>query len=161
MSDKLLPCPCGETPTELHLDKGATYKWGWVSGNCCNEWHIEFRTVNYQPDSPETMEQAIKYWNDALRAQPSDKLPQDVELYAHTTGYSGGCITISLVNPEFAAPSGVALYRLRNDIRPKQSNERLAERLRAVADIHRGFTNATIRNSLLNEAIAALQEKNG
>lgn len=70
MSDKLLPCPCGKTPTELCLTEGSTLKWGWASGNCCNEWCIEFRTVNYQPDSQETIDQAIKCWNESPRAQP-------------------------------------------------------------------------------------------
>ena len=63
---KLKPCPCGETPRTLHLTPGDG-KWAWVSGDCCNEWTIEFITKGFALDTDSCMEQAIKFWNEATR----------------------------------------------------------------------------------------------
>lgn len=47
MSDTLATCPCGKTPKELSVeDANQGGKWAFVSGDCCGEWKIEFRT-NY------------------------------------------------------------------------------------------------------------------
>ena len=66
----LNPCPCGRVPTELGIvDAGQGGKYAWAVGNCCGEWHIEFRT-NYEPlDSPECMTRAIEAWNAAPRGE--------------------------------------------------------------------------------------------
>lgn len=69
------PCPCGKQPTKLHI-VGSDAKWKWVSGDCCNEWNVEFRTGYYKDESPELMERAIYAWNYAPRPtpqQPSEK----------------------------------------------------------------------------------------
>ncbi len=43
----LKPCPCGEVPKYLCITGEGT-KWATASGNCCNEWNIEFRSeYNY------------------------------------------------------------------------------------------------------------------
>ena len=62
----LKPCPCGKIPNSLLIaDNGA--KWAYVFGDCCNEWHIEFRT-SYNPiDSDECMKLATEAWNLASR----------------------------------------------------------------------------------------------
>lgn len=63
----LKPCPCGKTPTALHLtDNGC--KWTYASGNCCNMWDTEFRTQYAKLDSDECMVHAIEAWNAAPRA---------------------------------------------------------------------------------------------
>lgn len=62
----LKQCPCGETPDGLLIvDNGS--KWAFVSGNCCNEWNIEFRTHYHRIDSDECMGLAIEAWNSAKR----------------------------------------------------------------------------------------------
>jgi len=66
--NKLLVCPCGKTPSKLYISEAETCKWAYVSGDCCGEWNIEFRTGYYKTDSNECMELAIKQWNDSPRA---------------------------------------------------------------------------------------------
>lgn len=68
LDDALKQCPCGETPTALHLvDNGQGSKWANVSGNCCNAWSVEVRTHYYDLDSLECMRYAVQEWNDTLR----------------------------------------------------------------------------------------------
>lgn len=65
----LLSCPCGETPKKLIIcDAGQGGKWANVTGDCCAEWTIEFRTQYEKLDSNECMELAIEAWNEAPRA---------------------------------------------------------------------------------------------
>ncbi len=62
-------CPCGKTPKELHsVDNGQNMKWGQVSGDCCGEWSIEFRTRYKDLESEECKEYARQAWNNAPRA---------------------------------------------------------------------------------------------
>lgn len=66
----LKECPCGKTPKELVIyESSSTCKYYWVGGDCCNDWHIEFRTDYHDADSPECMELAIRAWNDAPRGK--------------------------------------------------------------------------------------------
>lgn len=66
----LKTCPCGETPKSLLLvDNGA--KWAYATGDCCNEWHIEFRTGYNKLESSECMALAVEAWNLATR-KPSN-----------------------------------------------------------------------------------------
>jgi len=65
---KLKRCPCGKFPKELHTAQGSTAKWGYACGDCCNNWNIEFRTVNYDFSSKESYEKAVGYWNEAPRS---------------------------------------------------------------------------------------------
>jgi len=65
----LLSCPCGQIPSSLYISEGQCSKWAYVSGNCCNEWNIEFRTQYLALDSEECMKLAIEEWNDATRAR--------------------------------------------------------------------------------------------
>ena len=65
---ELKACPCGVTPTDLHIYSDIFVgKWAWVGGNCCGEWSIEFRT-NYS-DGEELQKRAREAWNEAPRAQ--------------------------------------------------------------------------------------------
>ena len=64
---KLKPCPCGETPEELHVSDEAGCKHAFVTGSCCGEWIVEFRTINYNPHSSDSMQAAIKSWNETKR----------------------------------------------------------------------------------------------
>lgn len=67
--EALKPCPCGNTPTLLHITcEHERAKWAHCSGDCCNEWSIEYRN-NYTPiNTPEGMALAVAAWNDASRA---------------------------------------------------------------------------------------------
>ncbi len=68
MGEQLKPCPCGETPSKLHITgNGQGYKWADATGDCCGEWSIEFRTQYLAHGSPECMELAIEAWNGAPR----------------------------------------------------------------------------------------------
>ena len=69
MKDKLKPCPCGRTPDNLYITDGDTCKWAWVSGDCCGEWSIEFRTKYHQLHTKECIELSIKGWNTAGRGE--------------------------------------------------------------------------------------------
>ena len=60
----LKPCPCGKTPQQLHIAHGDVRKWDYVSGDCCGEWEVEFRT-GYVGGNTEAAERA---WNEAERA---------------------------------------------------------------------------------------------
>lgn len=63
----LKPCPCGKTPASLFIaDNGS--KWAYVCGDCCNEWHIEFRTQYHRIETDECMALAIEAWNMAERS---------------------------------------------------------------------------------------------
>ena len=67
MTKHLFKCPCGKMPSELHISEGATLTYAFVSGNCCNEWMIEFRTDKHTPHSAESMNNALEAWNIASR----------------------------------------------------------------------------------------------
>jgi len=68
-SDELAACPCGKIPPSLCItDAGQGSKWANASGNCCNDWYVEFRTQYYALDSAECMALAIEAWNEAPRA---------------------------------------------------------------------------------------------
>ena len=65
---KLKQCPCGKTPTLLDIYKAeSSPKWAYLTPNCCSEWSIEFRTIDYDMDSLETMKEAHRVWNNADR----------------------------------------------------------------------------------------------
>jgi len=64
--NKLLSCPCGKTPKQLHIT-GNDAKYKHVSGNCCDMWEIEFRTGYNKAGTKEIMELAMKAWNSAPR----------------------------------------------------------------------------------------------
>ena len=64
----LKPCPCGAVPGALAIyDIGQGGKWAMCYGDCCSEWHIEFRTGYAPLDSDECMQTAIEAWNSAPR----------------------------------------------------------------------------------------------
>ena len=64
----LKPCPCGKTPEKLYIsDAGQGSKWALVSGGCCGEWSIEFRTSYEALDSDKCMEYAVQSWNETER----------------------------------------------------------------------------------------------
>ena len=66
MKNELKSCPCGKTPTAINI-YGTDSKWKWVSGDCCGEWSIEFRT-NYAKDGSSKLNNYAKEaWNDAPR----------------------------------------------------------------------------------------------
>ena len=83
MSDELKSCPCGKTPTALQITSSGNSKWAWVSGNCCGEWNVEFRTQYNPLDSPECMNLATEAWNSAERADDKKitELEKDLKLW--------------------------------------------------------------------------------
>jgi hypothetical protein len=59
-------CPwCGETPTELDLMEGDTYRWALVSPNCCGGVYGEIRRSSYPAalGTPEDYARAAEWWN--------------------------------------------------------------------------------------------------
>ena len=61
-------CPCGKIPESVDIyDACQGGKWAFVTGSCCDEWHIEFRAEYKAIDSDECMVLAIEAWNDAPR----------------------------------------------------------------------------------------------
>ena len=69
---QIKPCPCGRTPTKLHINAQDRDKWASVSGDCCNEWSIEYRNGYARIPSDESMELALAAWNAATRAEPAN-----------------------------------------------------------------------------------------
>lgn len=64
---QLKPCPCGEIPKTLCTAiEGIGSKWGYVCGNCCAEWNVEFRT-QYETDHDKLIKLATQAWNEANR----------------------------------------------------------------------------------------------
>ena len=62
-------CPCGQIPDHLIIAEGQCSKWAYVSGVCCGEWNVEFRTGYRALDDPKLMEEAIDEWNEAKRSK--------------------------------------------------------------------------------------------
>ena len=64
----LAKCPCGAAPDKLSIqDAGQGGKWALVSGSCCDEWSIEFRTDYHAPDGETCKTLAEAAWNQAPR----------------------------------------------------------------------------------------------
>lgn len=70
---ELKPCPCGKTPTDLHITDGDTYRWKNVMGNCCNEWVVEARVQPLIGEEKTERDACINAWNEAPRAPAPDK----------------------------------------------------------------------------------------
>ena len=64
---QLKQCPCGETPESLSTEISSTSKWGFVYGDCCAEWNVEFRTGYYNPGTEAYLMRATDAWNGAKR----------------------------------------------------------------------------------------------
>lgn len=63
----LKPCPCGQIPKSVSIaDNGS--KWAYVSGDCCGEWSVEFRTQYHRIDTDKCMALAVEAWNAAGRS---------------------------------------------------------------------------------------------
>jgi len=67
MSNELKKCPCGKVPDELFIAEGSTFRWRYVSGNCCGEWAIEARVESGLNDSEGIKHECMVAWNDACR----------------------------------------------------------------------------------------------
>ena len=77
---KILDCPCGRPIDNLLISEGGdSGKYGFVSGDCCGEWNIEFR-LNYEHIlSKQAKESALKAWNNAPRDILKGNLIRDLE----------------------------------------------------------------------------------
>ena len=70
MADEIAPCPCGQVPEKLCVQEaGQGSKWAMVSGYCCGDWHIEFRTNYAAHGSKESNRLAREAWNAAPRGK--------------------------------------------------------------------------------------------
>lgn len=68
----LATCPCGQIPPRLVLcGEGERPKYAYVSGYCCGEWHVEFRSEWRDLTGDETMALARAAWNRAQRGSGS------------------------------------------------------------------------------------------
>ena len=66
---ELRECPCGRPIDDIIItENGLGGKWAWVSGNCCGEWSIEFRTNYLNINSDECRQLAVAAWNYAPRS---------------------------------------------------------------------------------------------
>lgn len=63
---KLGSCACGKTPENLFITAPERSKWGFVAGDCCGEWTIEFRN-GYTADQEVSIQRATEAWNNAPR----------------------------------------------------------------------------------------------
>lgn len=59
-------CPCGQIPSQLHITYDDVRKWNYVSGDCCGEWEVEFRSGYVTGDALKRF--AKHAWNRAKRA---------------------------------------------------------------------------------------------
>lgn len=69
-------CPCGKIPNSLLITEGYNVKWAWVSGDCCNEWNIEFRTNYFRIDTPQCMalaENEYRYYASVIGTDSSNE----------------------------------------------------------------------------------------
>jgi len=64
---ELARCPCGNIPDRLCIEDDLRPKWARVAGSCCNEWWIEFRNDYHEVGSDESMQRAVRAWNEAPR----------------------------------------------------------------------------------------------
>ena len=68
---ELKPCPCGKIPETLAIETAYDRdKWGYVCGDCCGQWEIEFKTNYLSHGDPDLQKIAANAWNSAPRAQP-------------------------------------------------------------------------------------------
>ena len=69
MSVELAQCPCGVTPKRLVLQDGDTYRWMYITGDCCHEWMLEGRRHRSQLplDDEINLQLAVDTWNGAMR----------------------------------------------------------------------------------------------
>lgn len=95
-------CPCGEVPTGLHItDNGQGGKWATVSGNCCDNWMVEFRTEYRSLDSDGCMVLAAIAWNNSPREQmkaADDMLSVLLELQESASYWSEYDVPIGIVD---------------------------------------------------------------
>ena len=67
---KLAKCPCGKIPLVLVIEAANTYRYGYVYGDCCHDWIVEFkRNTTMEIDSPENIKLATEAWNNAPRGE--------------------------------------------------------------------------------------------
>lgn len=63
----LKPCPCGETPKELHITNDSDYEFAVVSGDCCQEWHVMFDSHKFGYGYNAEYKAAVEAWNESPR----------------------------------------------------------------------------------------------
>jgi len=78
MTDELAPCPCGQVPEKLIVDASEHARCALVSGYCCGEWAIGFRTNRSKFDSEENIRRAREAWNAAPRGNGNELLVDDL-----------------------------------------------------------------------------------
>lgn len=67
-------CPCGAYPEKLCINgPHDTPKWAYVSGDCCDEWMIEFRNDYHDIGSIDSLDLAVQAWNGAPRGGEHDE----------------------------------------------------------------------------------------
>ena len=74
MSD-LKPCPCGQTPQELHVTgEHSGSKWAYCYGSCCGQWEIEFYNGYNEYGNEESMSHAVEAWNENPRSDQQARI---------------------------------------------------------------------------------------
>lgn len=94
----LQACPCGQVPAALGVaSHEARPKYAYAFGECCGEWHIEFRADYAELGSPEMLARAGDAWNNTQRnarlesMQPVDDamVARAAAAYAHAAESEG------------------------------------------------------------------------
>jgi hypothetical protein len=69
---ELKRCPCGETPDQLVFEPGKSSLHGYVYGDCCGVWGIEFRINGRTYMETRTEDVLRNVWNGAPRKNVTD-----------------------------------------------------------------------------------------
>lgn len=64
---ELAKCPCGCTPSAIVVVSEDQSKWSYACGDCCGDWHIEFRSNYFKSDDARLQILANEAWNNTTR----------------------------------------------------------------------------------------------
>ena len=68
-------CPCGQTPKELYISEGSTYRWRYVEGDCGCGWMIEVRVNTMRERNTQLDHQeCAEAWDDMPRQDLRDEV---------------------------------------------------------------------------------------
>ena len=146
---KLNPCPCGKTPDELSII-GDGGKWSHVSGSCCGEWEMEFRSNYFDSNNPECIAVATERWNNATAHLPT----VDAEPVGEVIGINFAYCTFQV-----SCDSNEKLTKMGVGAKLYTAPPKLAERMEALQVRIAQLECAEHDDELVVETIKTLQHK--
>lgn len=100
--EKFKACPCGKIPTELEIySEDPSDKWAYVSGDCCDQWVINFRKNYLFLDSSECIELAGEAWNTAKRVEQDLEEIEELIVYYGDLQFQMGAMDIKVREKEY------------------------------------------------------------